>query len=247
MQPILLEIATFSLQGAIDAAIAGAHRIELCENAGAGGTTPSFGMLKQAPKQVSIPIFPIIRPRGGDFIYSNAEFQIICDDVICCRELGYPGIVVGMLTEHGQVNKKQLEKVMELAGPMEVTFHRAFDRTAEPLTALEEIIDAGCQRILTSGQYPSCVNGLELIKTLVQQANQRIIIMPGSGLNSSNVRQILNESGAFECHTAARETIHSEYHSPISMNESLTYTGVDSNEIKSILSEIRQVESERTL
>ena len=245
MQPILLEIATFSLQGAIDAAKAGAHRIELCENAGAGGTTPSLGMLKQAPQQVSIPIFPIIRPRGGDFIYSNAEFQIICDDVTCCRELGYPGIVVGMLNEYGQVNKKQLDKVMALAGRMEVTFHRAFDRTAEPLLALEEIMNAGCKRILTSGQYPSCVDGLRLIQTLVQEANQRIIIMPGSGLNSSNIRQILNNSGAIECHTAARTFIHSEYPSPISMNENLSYTGVDANEIKSILREIRQIESER--
>lgn len=245
MPSIQLEIATFSLKGCIDAAKAGAHRIELCENAGAGGTTPSYGMLKQALLQVAIPIFPIIRPRGGDFTYSDAEFGIICDDVICCRELGYQGVVVGMLTKQGNIHQDQLRRVMELAGQMEVTFHRAFDRVIQPLQALEEIIDAGCKRILTSGQYPSCMNGLPLIKHLVQQANDRIIIMPGSGLNSTNVRQLLMESGAIECHTAARKNILTEVNSPESMNETLTYTGVDSNEIKLILNEIRYVESNR--
>lgn len=245
MPSIQLEIATFSLKGCIDATNAGAHRIELCENAGAGGTTASYGMLKQAKLQVAIPIFPIIRPRGGDFTYSEAEFGIICDDVICCRELGYKGVVVGMLTKQGNIHQDQLGRVMELAGHMEVTFHRAFDRVNHPLQALEEIIAAGCKRILTSGQYPSCMDGLPLIKQLVQQADNRIIIMPGSGLHSTNVRQLLMETGAMECHTAARKNILTEVNSPKSMNETLQYTGVDSNEIKLILNEIKNVESKR--
>jgi copper homeostasis protein len=166
----LLEIAAFSLEGAIAAARAGAHRIELCDNAADGGTTPSHGMLVEARKRLSIPVFPIIRPRGGNFVYSKAEFACIKEDVLLCKQLGFEGIVVGFLDAHGNVDTKQLKTVMKLAKPMQVTFHRAFDRTKKPLKALEEIIACGCTRILTSGQFPSVFDGKDNVRILIEKA-----------------------------------------------------------------------------
>ena len=239
---LLLEIAVFSLEAAIAAAKAGAHRIELCDNAADGGTTPSYGMLVEVRKRLSIPVFPIIRPRGGHFVYSKSEFESIKEDVLLCKRLGFEGIVVGFLDAQGHVDTKQLKAVMKIAKPMQVTFHRAFDRTKKPLKALEEIIACGCTRILSSGQFPTAADGANNLRILIEKASDRIIIMPGSGVNSSNISDLVNLTGAAEFHTAARKALHDKsIYSPKTMQEKLSYTSVDKKEIKKILLTLNQM------
>jgi copper homeostasis protein len=166
---MLLEIAVFNIESAIAAERAGAHRLELCENAGEGGTTPSYGTLKLVKQKVSIPVFPIIRPRGGDFLYTDTEFEVMKQDVQLCKQLGFEGVVIGLLNADGTVDTKRTKQLIDLAYPLEVTFHRAFDRTADPFEAMEQLIAIGCQRILTSGQVPDANNGQELIKQLINE------------------------------------------------------------------------------
>src|SRR6478735_5805917 len=146
-----LEIAVFNIQSAIMAANAGADRLELRENPYDGGTTPSYGTLKTVREKVSIPVFPIIRPRGGDFLYSDEEYEVMKKDILLCKDLGFEGVVIGMLLPEGSIDINRTAKLVKLAYPLEVTFHRAFDRAKDPLKSLEDIIKCGCQRILTSG------------------------------------------------------------------------------------------------
>jgi copper homeostasis protein len=199
-----LEIACFNVAAAIKAAAAGADRIELCDNASEGGTTPSYGTLKMAKEQVRIPVFPIIRPRGGDFLYSNEEYQTMLYDIQLCKDLGFEGVVLGLLNNIGTVDIKRTKQLVKAAGNMEVTFHRAFDRAINPYHALEAIIYCGCKRLLTSGQVPDAYTGKELIKELIEQAENRIIIMPGSGVRSNNIAELATYIGATELHSSAR-------------------------------------------
>nr|WP_294992971.1 copper homeostasis protein CutC [uncultured Sediminibacterium sp.] len=199
-----LEICVFNTATAIAAAEAGADRIELCENYANGGTTPSYGYLKTTREKVSIPIFPMIRPRGGDYFHSAEEITIIAKDITLCKELGFEGVVFGLLNQDGTVDKINTARLVELAYPLDVTFHRAFDRCKDPLEALETIIACGCTRILTSGQHPKAPDGKTLIRQMVEQADDRIIIMPGSGINSTNIQEMITYTGAKEFHTSAR-------------------------------------------
>jgi copper homeostasis protein len=186
----MLEIAVFNIESALLAVSAGADRLELCENPGEGGTTPSYGTLKIVREKVNIPVFPIIRVRGGDFLYSDDEYAVMKKDIELCKQLGFEGVVIGLLHADGSVDAERTKELVDIAYPMEVTFHRAFDRAADPLAAMETIINCGCHRILTSGQVPNAGDGKELIKQLIEQANDRIIIMPGSGVRSSNIKEI---------------------------------------------------------
>lgn len=238
----LLEIAVFNYSSALLAQRAGADRLELCENAGEGGTTPSYGTLKLMKQRINIPVFPIIRPRGGDFFYSADELDIIEHDIKLCKQLGFEGVVFGMLHKSGKVDKDNCKRLVELAYPMEVTFHRAFDRTTDPFEALEDIVECGFSRILTSGQVPNVNDGLDLLTQLVTAADQRIIVMPGSGLRSSNVLSIAQKTGATEFHSSARTLIASgmEFNNR-GMNENPATVSVDENEIvqtKKILSQL---------
>ena len=199
-----LEICVFNTETAIAAAAAGADRIELCENYANGGTTPSYGYLRTTREKVAIPIFPMIRPRGGDYYHRPEEIEIIQKDILLCKELGFEGVVIGLLNIDGTIDKDNTARLVEAAYPLDVTFHRAFDRCKDPLEALETIIACGCTRILTSGQQPKAPDGKELIKTLVDQADGRIIIMPGSGINSGNIAMMREFTGAREFHTSAR-------------------------------------------
>ncbi len=199
-----LEVIGFTIEGCMIAQKAGAHRIELCDNPADGGTTASYGFIKAAREKLQIELFPIIRPRGGDFFYSEDEFTIIKNDVRVCKELGCDGIVIGILTKDGKVDKLKCSLLVEYAYPLGVTFHRAFDRTVDPFEALEDIIDIGCERILTSGQMPTAFEGAELIKQLIEKADDRIIIMPGSGVRADNIIEIAEATGAVEFHTSAR-------------------------------------------
>jgi copper homeostasis protein len=202
--PPLLEIAVFTYHSAILAQAAGADRIELCENPAEGGTTPSYGYLKKAAENLQIPVFPIIRPRGGDFLYAAEEWDIVLKDIQLCKELGFTGIVTGSLNKEGWVQEEQLRRAVEIAYPMQVTFHRAFDRVADPYVALEQIIAAGCTRVLTSGLHPEVMAGIAILTQLVQQAKNRIVVMPGSGVRSSNLALLKEKTGAREFHASAR-------------------------------------------
>jgi len=239
MSKVVLEIAAFNIEAALNALEAGADRVEFCENPQEGGTTPSFGSLANLISQTSKPVFPIIRPRGGDFFYTNNEFNAMRSDILMVRKLDYPGIVLGLLNADGTVDTERTRRLVEIASPMEVTFHRAFDRCIDPFQALEDIIKTGCKRILTSGQVPTATDVLPLINKLVEQAGDRIIIMPGSGVRSNNINLILESTGAKEIHSSARQMQTSNMlYSKASMNENLQATGVDTQEIKKMLASL---------
>jgi copper homeostasis protein len=232
---MLLEICVFNTATAIAAEKAGADRIELCENYANGGTTPSYGYLKTVREQISIPVFPMIRPRGGDYFHSADEIEVIRKDILLCKELGFEGVVFGLLNQDGTIDRENTARLTEAAYPLEVTFHRAFDRCKDPLEALETIIDCGCNRILTSGQEPKVTEGLALVKQLVELANDRIIIMPGSGLNSSNLASIISTAGVSEVHTSARIRIPSTtLYRNEKMPEDFDLDFVDAEEIRKI-------------
>ena len=205
-----LEVIGFTIESCMIAQAAGAHRIELCDNPSEGGTTPSYGFIKTARENLSTELYPIIRPRGGDFLYSEIEFEVMKADIENCKSLGCDGVVIGILNADGTVDKKRCKQLVEIAHPMKVTFHRAFDRTNDPFKAMEDIISIGCERILTSGQKNLAIDGEELLNKLVKQANNRIIIMPGSGVNSDNIETLVKNTNATEFHTSARTFVNSK-------------------------------------
>lgn len=230
-----LEIIAFTIESCAIAQAAGANRIELCDNPGDGGTTPSYGFIKAARAKLDIELYCMIRPRDGDFFYRDEEFEIMKADVLNAKQLGCDGVVIGLLNKDGSVDKERSKKLVELAYPMGVTFQRAFDRVSDPFKALEDVIETGCERILTSGLVPSCLDGAPLIAQLVQQAAGRIVIMPGSGLRSSNVIDVARITGATEFHTSARvfATTTMDYVST-AMQEDLKAVLVDGEEVKKI-------------
>ena len=231
-----LEVIGFTIESCLIAQAAGAVRIELCDNPSEGGTTPSYGFIKAAREKLTIELYPIIRPRGGDFLYSETEFEIMKADVQLCKDLGCNGVVIGILLADGRVDKDRCKQLVDIAYPMGVTFHRAFDRTIDPFKALEDIIAIGCERILTSGQKPSINEGMPLLIELVEQAKDRIIIMPGSGVRADNIVTLAKKTNAVEFHTSARMNTNSKMEFiKESMNEELISVATDSNEIKRII------------
>ena len=232
MMKTILEIAVFNIESALSAIAAGADRIEFCENPMEGGTTPSYGSLKTLIHKTKTPVFPIIRPRGGDFLYSDDEFDSMKSDLLLVKELGYPGAVIGLLKKDGHIDIDRTAALVSIAGNMEITFHRAFDRCIDPLKGLEDIIQTGCKRILTSGQVPHVSNALPLITQLVDNAKGRITIMPGSGVRANNIADIISLTGVMEIHSSARKNYPSKMlFSPASMQEQMMFTGIDEAEI----------------
>ena len=227
-----LEVIGFDLASCLIAETHGANRIELCANPYEGGTTPSYGMITVARRNTSIQLFPIIRPRGGDFYYSDSEFHSMITDIQQCEQLGCDGVVIGMLTKDGRIDVDRCAELIEHAGAMQVTFHRAFDRVKDPMQSMEEIIDLGCTRILTSGLRPNVDLGREMLQTLVAAAGSRITIMPGSGVRSANVLKLAKFTGATAFHSSARSSCPSsmEYINP-AMDEDLVSIGIDAKEV----------------
>jgi copper homeostasis protein len=199
-----LEICAFNLSSALIAQRAGADRIELCAGPEEGGVTPSAGLIRTARESLQIALYPIIRPREGDFLYSEEEFRIMLRDIDYCKQLGCNGVVIGLLQADGSIDQRRTARLVEAAYPLGVTFHRAFDRAANPFEALEDIIRTGCERILTSGQRPVAMEGASLLNELVREADDRIVIMPGSGVRSANIAELAEKTGAVEFHTSAR-------------------------------------------
>lgn len=205
-----IEICANSVESAVKAQEGGAYRVELCAGIPEGGTTPSFGDIRMARQLLQkTKLHVIIRPRGGDFLYSHLELEIMIHDIKVARQLGADGVVFGCLTSDGNVDIPAMKMLMNAVGNMDVTFHRAFDMCKNPQEALEQIIELGCSRILTSGQEADAFKGIPMLKELVKQADGRIIIMPGCGVNPNNIRRIAEETGTSEFHFSGRSTYES--------------------------------------
>lgn len=205
MPKAILEVCAFNLQSCVIAEKAGAYRVELCDNPVEGGTTPSYGTIKRTRERISIKLYPILRPRCGNYYYDADEIEILKQDIAVCKELGCDGISIGVQKIDGQIDVERLREFVELAYPMKVTCNRAFDATPDPFKALEDIIDAGCERILTSGQKSGAPEAGEILGQLVKAAGDRIIIMPGAGIRASNIKKLMEESGAKEYHGSVRK------------------------------------------
>lgn len=202
-----LEVCAFNLQSCLIAEKVGAARVELCDNPLEGGTTPSYGTIKKVRAAVSIALYPIIRPRSMNYFYDAGEWEIVKADILMCKELGCDGVSVGAQLVDGRIDADRMRQAAEWAYPMGLTCNRAFDAVPDPLEALETLIAVGCERVLTSGLAATAPEGAALLKQLVQQADGRISIMPGAGVRSSNLLQLIQATGATEYHTSARQSM----------------------------------------
>ncbi|RZZ86804.1 copper homeostasis protein CutC [Pseudoxanthomonas winnipegensis] len=201
---VKLEIAANALESALAAQAGGADRVELCENLGEGGCTPSYGTLALARERLSIPLYVLVRPRGGDFVYSPAEWEVMRRDVALCVRLGCDGVVIGALTAGGEIDTEVCASLVAAAGPLGVTFHRAFDSVRDPQHALEQIIALGCERVLTSGQAAGAPQGAAAIAAARAQAAGRLSVMAGAGLAVDNVAELVRRTGVGEVHASAK-------------------------------------------
>ena len=206
---MILEVCVDSVESSINAESGGADRLELCGALEVGGITPGPGVLESVIANVNIPVNVMVRPRGGDFLYADSEFEVMRRDIDFAREAGAAGIVLGILLPDGTIDIDRTVYLVEYASPMTVTFHRAFDMTKDPLKALEALIAAGVTRLLTSGQCNSAFDGSGLLKKLVEIAGERIIIMPGAGLNEQNIAEVVRITGASEYHLTGRKVVES--------------------------------------
>ena len=231
---MILEICANSYQSAVNAEIAGAHRIELCSEISVGGTTPSYGLLKKVMADIDIPVQVLIRPRSGDFHYSDEEFDIMKENILQCKDLGCAGIVSGVLHEDYTIDKKRTSELIELSKPMSFTFHRAFDVVSKPKESLLQLLNLGVDRLLTSGQQEKAEDGIDLLIELQKLAKNKITILPGSGINSENCIHFKN-AGFTEIHSSASKIISMNTHSYFG-NTPQTVSDIDT--IKNILNVI---------
>lgn len=199
---MLLELCAYNIQSCLVAEAAGAGRIELCSDPAAGGTTPGYGLVTYCLERLSIPVFPMVRPRGGNFFYDADEVEIIKRDILHFRRLGCKGIATGCHGRDMKIDRDLLSKIVEWAGPMEVTCHKVFDRSPDATEALEAVITAGCSRVLTSGLSPTAVDGAANLAMLRDKAAERIVIMPGGGVRSGNLAALIDLTGCSEFHSS---------------------------------------------
>ncbi len=202
---LTFEISIDSVQSAKNAERAGAQRVELCAGLIEGGTTPSIGTIKTVRKHINIQLFVIIRPRGGDFLYTDDEFDVMCNDILEAKKNGADGIVSGILTPEGEIDIEKTKKMVELTYPLPFTFHRAFDMCKNPHEALEQLIEIKVSKILTSGQEQSAESGADLISEFVKKADKRITIMPGAGINVNNIIPLIKKTKATEYHFSGKK------------------------------------------
>lgn len=199
---LILELCAYNIQSCIIAENSGASRIELCGNPLEGGTTPSYGLIKYTVEQLSIPVFPMIRPRGGNFMYSESEFAIMRTDIATCKELGCKGIATGAHLSDKTLDVEMMSRLVEWAYPMQVTCHKVFDRVPDAQAALDQLMQIGCTRVLTSGLEKTAIDGASLLKEMGEWANRKIIIMPGGGVRSDNIRELAANTHALEFHSS---------------------------------------------
>ncbi len=244
-----LEVCAGSLLSALAAQEGGAFRVELCDNLYEGGTTPSIGTIELARLKLSIKLHVIIRPRGGDFLYSDLEYVIVKRDVERCRNSRVDGVVIGFLTADGRVDIERTLEIVEMARPMAVTFHRAFDMARDPFEALEDLKKTGVDRILTSGQKNSAIDGADLIERLIRQSAGKISIMPGGGLNEHNISVFAKQVRAKEYHATLRRTVESKmefrredvFMGGLSAIPEFSILETDPDRVASMISELRNI------
>lgn len=229
------EICAVNIQSCLAAERAGAHRIELCSALDVGGLTPSQGLIRAAVHQLTIPVNVLIRPREGHFCYSDNELDIMLDDIRFCHEAGVNGVVVGALTAGHQLDLPKMQAMHAMAGDMEIVCHRAFDFTADPAAALEQLIAMGYRRVLSSGQSPSAYEGRFLLKKMVEQAADRISVMPGAGITAENIGEIAKVTGAKEFHFTGKKKVNGKADIP---GLESSYWESDVNMIREIVAQL---------
>ena len=235
---MVIEACVNSAMSAIEAQAGGAGRVELCENLHDGGTTPSAGAVRLARERLHIRLFVMIRPRGGDFLYSEDEFRIMQEDIRVAKELGADGVVFGILRPDGTIDTECMRILCGLARPMGITCHRAFDMTVDPFRAMDELIDLGIDRILTSGQQPTAPQGAALIRDLVARAAGRITIMPGSGVKEHNIVELVRATGVSEVHIHLEKPLESE----MTFRQPSVYMGKpDQSEFSSVITDRERI------
>ncbi|WP_162055376.1 copper homeostasis protein CutC [Pontibacter pamirensis] len=238
-----LEVCIDSVASAVAAEQGGAQRVELCDYLAGGGTTPSAGLIKVVRKSIGISLHVLIRPRRGDFLYTDAEFEVMKNDIEVCRELGADGVVIGVLNKDGSVDTARTQELIAHAGPLSITFHRAFDLTPDPLKALDALLQLNVHHLLTSGQQETALQGSGLIRELNERAAGKLIVMPGGGVNPSNVRKLVSETGVSEVHASVRKLVES------SMNFRKAYPPMSSNrnlsEFEQLVADVSQVKAMR--
>ena len=239
-----LEICVNSIQSAHNAKAGGATRIELCQALEQGGTTPSYSTIEYCTKELKLRTYVLIRPRSGNFMYNALEFENIRREVILCRQLGATGVVVGFLDSNLDIDISKTKEIVALAEDMEVTFHRAFDICNNPLQNLEKVIDCGCTRILTSGCKATAHKGMDMLKKLTNQANGRIKIMAGSGINAANAIEIINTTGVDEIHASCKHVVGNWNETDVEQfldPSNSMYSETDSDEVRRLSSLIAQI------
>ena len=234
----IFEVCTDSLAGVIAARDAGAHRVELCANLSEGGVTPSLGLIELACG-VGIPVHVLVRPRVGNFVYSNVETEVVLRDMAAIKNAGASGAVLGALEPDGNLDLERTRELIEASRPMSATFHRAFDICRDPMNALEQLIELGVDRLLTSGQKPSALDGAGLIRALVERAGDRIAIVAGGGIRAHNVQRVLLETGVSELHFTAREPFEPRTASAFSFG---THRETARTEIEAVISSANKAE-----
>ncbi|HEX8779342.1 MAG TPA: copper homeostasis protein CutC [Rhodanobacter sp.] len=207
MSARLLEVAANSLASALAAQAGGAGRVELCSALELGGLTPSHASIAMARECLRIPLYVLIRPRAGDFLYNDDECEAMRRDIETCAALGCDGVVLGVLDADGGVDMQRCYELIAAAGHLGVTFHRAFDLARDPRRALEDVIALGCERVLTSGGQASALEGAALIRGLIEQASGRIALMPGAGVTVDNLAALASATGAREFHASAKRQL----------------------------------------
>lgn len=232
------EVCANSVESCLAAQEGGAHRVELCAGIPEGGTTPSYGEIKTARRILDIRLHVIIRPRGGDFLYSPIETETMLEDIRMAKKAGADGLVFGCLCPDGNIDLPLMQKLMEASGDTPVTFHRAFDHCRDPYRALDELISLGVTRILTSGQQPTAPQGTPLLKELQTYAKGRIIFLAGCGVNETNIRQLAQDTGIHEFHFSAREQVKSQM---IFTNPEVTMGDKDADEYTRDVTTARRV------
>ncbi len=236
---IKIEICAASLHSAVQAQEGGAHRIELCAALELGGITPSFATIELVKQSLDIPVYVLIRPRGGDFCYSESEMQCMLRDIEICKSLGVEGVVCGALHPDGLIHLQQTERMFRAAEGMGFTFHRAFDRCKNPFDALAELINLGAERILTSGQQTNALKGANFIRKTIEKADNQIIIMPGAGVSPDNIVAIKELTGANEFHFSAKKTLVSPFFYENEMNDEKNYDETSIEIVKSVINLVK--------
>ncbi len=231
---MLLEVCVNSFESAINAEKAGAHRIEICSELNVGGITPSYGLLKLITSKLTIDTFVLIRPRSGNFVYSEQEFQIMKENILLSKKMGCKGIVSGILNIDNTIDEKRTKELIELSSPLPFTFHRAFDLVKKPRIEIQKLIQLGANRVLTSGKAMTAEKGLKLLKEINKKHHKSIIILPGGGISPLNAK-LFKDQGFLEIHSSASKKINTENNYFGNATQTISNSGI----IKKIITQIR--------